>query len=80
MSPLGKLHSMQSCISDDKALATADMLKLNDNKTELMLVTSRRTNYLHILPTSIIIGNPLVPFKQSAKKFGLYIRLSSHYE
>ena len=33
------LHSMQSCISDVKALATANMLKLNDNKTELMLVT-----------------------------------------
>ena len=29
----GLLHSMQSCISDVKAWATADMLKLNDNKT-----------------------------------------------
>ena len=37
------LHSMQSCMSDVKAWATANMLKLNDNKTELMLVTSRRT-------------------------------------
>ena len=27
------LHSMQSCISDVKAWATANMLKLNDNKT-----------------------------------------------
>ena len=34
------LHSMQSCISDVKAWATANMLKLNDSKTELMLVTS----------------------------------------
>ena len=34
------LHSMQSCICDVKAWATANMLKLNDNKTELMLVTS----------------------------------------
>ena len=33
------LHSMQSCIRDVKAWATANMLKLNDNKTELMLVT-----------------------------------------
>ena len=29
------LHSMQSCISDVKALATVNMLKLNDSKTEL---------------------------------------------
>ena len=27
------LHSMQSCVSDVKAWATANMLKLNDNKT-----------------------------------------------
>ena len=36
------LHSMQSCISDVKAWATANMLNLNDNKTELMLVTSKK--------------------------------------
>ena len=29
----GLLHSMQSCIGDVKAWATANMLKLNDNKT-----------------------------------------------
>ena len=34
------LLSMQSCISDVNAWATANMLRLNDNKTELMLVTS----------------------------------------
>ena len=33
------LHSMQSCIGDVKAWATGNMHKLNDNKTELMLVT-----------------------------------------
>ena len=47
------LHSMQSCICDVKAWATANMLRLNDNKTELMLVTSKRTKHLHSLPTSI---------------------------
>ena len=35
------LHSLQSCISDVKALATANMLKLNDDRTKLMLVTSK---------------------------------------
>ena len=34
------LHSMQSCMSDVKGWATANMLHLDDNKTELMLVTS----------------------------------------
>ena len=37
------LHSMQSCMSDVKAWATANMLKLNDSKTELMIVTCKRS-------------------------------------
>ena len=64
------LHSMQSCISDVKAWATENMLKLNDNKTELMLVTSNGTRHLHYLPTSITIGNAQIPFKQSEKNLG----------
>ena len=51
------------CISDVKAWAAANILKLNDNKTELMLVTSNRTNHLHSLPTSITISNAQIPFK-----------------
>ena len=47
------------------------MLKPNDNKTELKLVTSRRTKQLHSLPTSITIGNAQIPFKQSVKNLGL---------
>ena len=46
------------------------MLKLNDNKTELMLVTSKRTKHLHSLPTSITIGNAQIPFKKSVKNLG----------
>ena len=64
------LHSIQSRISDVKAWATAHMLKLNDNKTELMLVTCKRTKHLHNLPTSITMGNVQIPFKQSVKNLG----------
>ena len=64
------LHSMQSCICDVKVWATANMLKLNDSKTELMLVTSKRSKHLHNLPTSITIGNAQIPFKQSVKNLG----------
>ena len=56
-------HSMQSCISDVKAWAAANIHKLNDNKTELMLVTSNRTKHLHSIPTSITISNAQIPFK-----------------
>ena len=63
-------HSMQSCICYVKARATANMLKLNDNKTELMIMTSKRTKHLHNLPTSITIASAQVPFKQSVKNLG----------
>ena len=46
------------------------MFKLNDNKTELILVTSKRTKHLHTLPTSITIGNAQLPFKQYVKNLG----------
>ena len=65
------LHSMQSFIGDVKAWATANMLRLNDNKTELMLVTHKRTKHLHNLPTSITIGNAQFPLKQSVMNLGL---------
>ena len=62
---------MKSCISDVKAWSTANMLNHNDSKTELMLVTSKRTRHLHTLPTSITIGNAHIPFRQSVKNLGL---------
>ena len=61
---------MQPCISDVKAWASANMLRLNDNKTKLMLVTSNRTKHLHNLPTSITIRNAQIPFKQSVRNLG----------
>ena len=64
------LHSMQSCISDVKAWATANILMLNDNKTEHMLVASNRTRHLLSLPTSINICNAQISFKQSVKNLG----------
>ena len=72
------LHSMLSCISDVNAWASANLLKLNDNKTELMLMTSKRSKHLHNLPTSITIGNAQIP--KVREEFGFYIRLSSYQE
>ena len=64
------LHAMQSCICDVKAWATVNMIKLNDNKTELMLVASKGTKHLHTIPTSITIGNAQISLKQSVKNLG----------
>ena len=41
-----------------------------------MLVTSKRTNILHSLPTSITIGYAYISFKHSVKNLGF--RLDKH--
>ena len=41
-----------------------------DYKTDLMIVTSKRTKSLHHLLASITVGNDQIPFKQSVKNFG----------
>ena len=66
------LHTIQSCISDVKAWTTLNMLKLDDNKTELMLVTSKSTKHLHNLSASITMGNAQISFKQFAN-FGYWV-------
>ena len=85
-SPLDRIselpHSMQSFIDDVNAWATANMLKLNDDKTELMLVNSNRTKHLHCIPTSINFGKALIPFKHSVKNLGItldcHLTLNAH--
>ena len=67
------LHSMQSYIGDVNAWVTVNMPKLNDNKTELMLVTSKISKHLHSLPTSTTIGNAKIPFKKSVKNLGFIL-------
>ena len=63
-------HSMMSRISDVNAWTTANMLKHNDDKTELMLVTSKRSKHQNDIPISITMGNAQIPFKQSVNNFG----------
>ena len=76
------LHSMQSCTRDVKAWIAANMPKLNDNKTELMFVTSKIAKHLHSLPTSITTDNAQIPFKKSVKNFGFtfdcHITMNAH--
>ena len=64
------LHSMQSCISDVKTWASANKLRLNNDKTYLMLVIAKGTKHLHTLPISITISNAQITLKQCVKNLG----------
>ena len=65
------LSAMQLCIGDIKSWMTTNMLKLNDEKTELMLVSSSRMSQLHSLPDSMTINNTTIPFSDSVKNLGV---------
>ena len=64
------LHSRQSCIGYVKSLATTNILRHDEYKTELMLATSKSIRHLHSLPTSITICNAQIPFKHSVTNMG----------
>ena len=74
------LHSMQSSMSDVKACAIAIMLKLNDNKTKFMFVTSNRSRHLHNLPYINNHRKYSISLQAVFEKLGSYIRLSSYHE
>ena len=77
------LHSMQFCLCDVNVWATVNMLKRNNNKTELRLVTSNLTSHLNSLPTSITISVAQVPFSQSVRNFGFtldcHLTVNAHF-
>ena len=60
------VQSMQDCISDVKTWMTANKLKLNDDKTESLLIASNRTHFPNPPLISIHIGNTDIPFSSQA--------------
>ena len=62
---------MQPCICDVTAWATVNMHRLNDNISELKLVTSERNKLLHELPTSLDVDNAKFSIKQFLRNLGL---------
>jgi hypothetical protein len=67
---------MQECISDVKSWMTFNKLKLNDDKTEAMIISSPRMSSSVPLPDSLVVVDATVPFSQSAKNLG--VTLDSH--
>lgn len=62
---------MQECICDVKAWMTSNKLKLNDDKTEALIISSPRMK--SPLPNSLTAGNFTIEFSTSAKNLGVII-------
>ena len=73
---------MQLCVHDVKLWMTHIKLKLNDDKTEAMIVYAPRISNSIPLPDSLTVGNSTVRFSQSAKYLGvtldMHLTMTAH--
>ena len=76
------IDSMRLCIDDIKDWMTANKLKLNDDKTEVMIISSSRMSTALSIPDSFDIGNASVPFSDTVKNLGVtldcHLSLKTH--
>ena len=63
------LEKIANCTRDIKKWMTENYLKLNDEKTEVIIITPRNTHSLNV--TSVNIGDTTVPITKSAKNIGV---------
>ena len=63
------IFSLENCIKDVKNWMTANKLKLNDEKTEVILCNPKKYD---VDVSEIKVGNDIVKFTESAKNLGVY--------
>ena len=64
---------MQECIHDVKVWMSSSKLKLNDDKTEAMIVSSQRMSMSLPMPDSLTVGTSNVMFSQSVNTLGVML-------
>ena len=65
------IDSMRLCIDDIKDWMTDNKLNLNDDKIEVMIISSSRMSTALSIPDSFDIGNASVPFSDTGKNLGV---------
>ena len=64
---------MQECVHDVKLWMSSNKLKLNDDKTEAMIVFSQRMSMSLSVPDSLTVGTSNVMFSQSVRTLGVML-------
>ena len=67
------LQTMQACISDVKSWMTDHKLKLNDDKTEALLIHTRHSFTRTPKPSSLLVCSSDIPFSSSARNLGFIL-------
>ena len=65
------LNKIESCISNIKNWMTSNKLKLNDEKTEVILFHSKHKKLPQSCPNSVIIGKTEVTFSKQVRNLGV---------
>ena len=71
---------MRPCIDDIKDWMTDNKLKLNGDKTEVMIISSSRMSTVLSIPDSFDVGNAPVPFSDKVKKLGVTLDSTANFE
>jgi hypothetical protein len=64
------VQTLRRCIDDVKSWMTLSKLKLNDDKTEALLIHNHKSSYASTFPTSIQVGNSDIQLTPSARNLG----------
>ena len=76
------VDSTRLCNDDIKDWMTDNKLKLNDDKTEVVIISSSRMSTALSIPDSFYIGNASVPFSDTVKNLGVtldcHLSLKTH--
>ena len=67
------VQSMQECIHDVKVWMSSNELKVNNDKTEAIIVSSQRMSTSLPMPDSLTVGTSNVMFSQSVKTPGVML-------
>ena len=76
------IQSKQQCVYDVKSWMTHNIPKLNNDKTEALIISAPRISNSIPLPDSFFIGNSTVRFSQSTKYLGvtldMHLTMTAH--
>ena len=67
--------TIETCISDVKVLVVQNKLQLNDDKTEILLISSAPGIDP---PSSVRVGHSDISFSSAARNLGVFLTVSSH--
>ena len=68
---LSSIFCIEKCVSDVKVWMTSNKLQMNEDKTDVLLVTAKRIVNLQYLPEFMNINGTCIKFSPSVRNLGI---------